>query len=58
MKEISEKEFFKEIRKCEYELCNKEFILTRKDKIFCCRACKNKKRLRKVYFLSKGKEYI
>lgn len=45
-------------RICKYELCNKEFILTRKDKVFCCRKCKNKKRLRKVYFLSKGKEYI
>jgi hypothetical protein len=58
MKQISENKFFEPIRICKYELCGKEFQPERKDKVFCCRECKNKKRLRKIYFLSKGKEYI
>ena len=58
MENISEEKFFEVIKNCKYELCNKEFKSTRKDKVFCCRSCKNKKRLRKIYFLSKGKEYI
>ena len=48
----------KEIKICKYELCKAQFEANRKDKVFCCRECKNKKRLRKIYFLSKGKEYI
>lgn len=58
MKTINETTFFNEIRICKYELCKKEFIPKRKDKVFCCRECKNKKRLRKIYNLSKGKENI
>lgn len=58
MKIINEKQFFLEYKKCEYELCNKDFILNRKDKRFCCRDCKNKKRLRKVYNLRKGRVII
>lgn len=29
-------------RICKYELCKKEFTPIRKDKVFCCRNCKNK----------------
>lgn len=58
MKLIKENQFFETTKKCEYELCNKDFIVTRKDKKFCCRECKDKKRLRKVYYFKKGGEYI
>jgi len=50
MKTINETTFFNEIRICKYELCNKEFTPKRKDKVFCCRECKMKNRLRNNYW--------
>lgn len=41
--------------KCKYELCQKEFKPERKDKVFCCRDCKQKNRQRNKYYKEKLK---
>ena len=58
MKMINDNVFFLPLIMCKYELCKKEFNPSRKDKVFCCRECKMKNRLRKVYYLRKGREII
>lgn len=55
---INELDFFKPLRNCKYELCNKEFVANRKDKVFCSRSCKNKKCKRDKYFEKKLKGVI
>ena len=54
MKEISIEEFLgesiMEYKQCEYYACGKIFILTRKDKKFCNRECKNSNRKMKKYY--------
>ena len=39
-----------ETKKCKYELCNEEFVVTRSDKQYCNRNCKNKAKDRKRYY--------
>ena len=46
----------REIKICKYELCMAQFEANRKDKVFCCRECKMKNRLRKTYYLRKGRK--
>jgi|688.fasta_scaffold222304_5 hypothetical protein len=56
MKTIVENKFFEEYKKCEYYACNKDFLLNRKDKRFCCRECKNSNRKMKNYFKNKKRK--
>jgi hypothetical protein len=56
MKQISENKFFETIKKCEYYACGNNFLLTRVDKRFCCRECKNSNRKMKNYFKNKKRK--